>query len=222
MTLSYFHFFELAAVLAGIVLFRSVKHSSMLWLWLLSVVGFGVDLASRWAIDAGLPNNYFIFNLYPVLAAPLIYYGFYKHLDLATANKRIYKVAATSISLLFVLNYGVITGPNKIAVIAIVFFYFFNVLLCCGLLFKLAMRDEIFRFSDQPVFWAASGLLIFSLGALVTLGMHQFIRVNQLTIHNKALYRVIMPALNVVLYSSFTYAFILCKLKKKSFLRLSS
>jgi ABC-type dipeptide/oligopeptide/nickel transport system permease component len=79
------------------------------------------------------------------------------------------------------------------------------------------VSENYFELSKHPYFWTAAGLLIFSLGTLVVLGMNQFIRINNLTIVNKALYRTIMPVLNVILYSSYSYAFYLCARMKKSY-----
>ncbi len=176
-----------------------------------------MDGLSIWVIKLGFPNNYFIINLYAVIGAPVIYAGFYKHLQLSQRNKKWYKIFAILLTAGFVIDYFFINDFNKIDAYSLIVFYFINIILCCGWLFKTAMKDEIFRFDREPLFWISSGLLIFSIGTLITLGMNQFIRINQLTIQNQFIYRIIMPVLNVILYSSFTYAFLLCRLRKKSY-----
>lgn len=218
MNILFYQYFQIAAVLSGIVFFNSLIREKMVGFFVLCLIGLISDLFLVWVIENGFKNNYFIINLYSVVTAPVIFYSFYIHLKLSKRSKVLYKICALIISLGFVADYIFGKGTVEISTITILFYFFFNILLCCGLLFKMAMRDEVFSFSNEPIFWISAGLLIFSLGALVVLGMNQYIRINHLTIKNRALYRVIMPILNVILYSSFTYAFILCRLKKKSYL----
>lgn len=217
MYFGYHQYFQMAAVLVGFIFFRDLMKLKLTGFFLLCLVGLLIDVLSFWVIQNGAPSNYYIINLYSVICAPIVYFAFFRHLHLSSRNALLYKIIAVLISISFVLDYSFNGGTERLATLTIVFFYFFNILLSCGLLFKMAIRDSYFTFFDQPLFWISAALLIFSLGAIVVMGMNQFIRINHLTIKNKSLYRVIMPMLNVVLYSSFTYAFILCKLKKKSY-----
>lgn len=121
----------------------------------------------------------------------------------------------------FLYNFLLGEGMYSVDSITVVLQQFILVLLCCLLLFQMAMREEYFQFSKEPMFWISGGLLVFSMGTLVALGMSQFIRMNHITIQNINLYRIIMPVLNVILYSSYIIGFILCKRKKKSYLQSS-
>lgn len=214
----YYHqYFEMASVIAGIIFFSSLKKEKMFVFFLLCIISLSVDLISTYLISAGYNSNYFIINLYPLTAAPLIFYGFFTLLNLSSRNAAIYRIVATTACAAFFINYFFGEGINKLNTFSILFFYFFNIFLSSGMLFKMAMREDYFLFVNEPAFWVSAGLLIFSLGALVVMGMNQFIRINQITIRNVTLYRIIMPVLNVILYSSFTYAFVLCGLRKKSY-----
>lgn len=220
--LKYHHYFQLISVVTGLIFIYLVWERKMIFFFLTCLAGTFVDILSGWVISAGYKSNYFIINLYPLLSVPLILIAYYRHLKLSIKNKRLYRMAAILIFSGFILNYLIGEGPIRLNTFTAIFFYFTNILLSCGMLFKLAMREDFFIFTNEPLFWISAGLLIFSLGALVTMGLNQFIRINHITIHNKTLYRVIMPMLNVILYLSFTYAFILCKRKKKSYSPSSS
>lgn len=214
---SYYNYFQFASVLIGLVLMRSTLKASFFWLFLLSLSGFLIDFTSRLVIIAGFPNNYFIINLYHTVAGPITYYGFYKQLHLKTENQVLYRIVTSVFTVFLVASYFYYLKKDELATIPIIFFNFFNSILCCGMLFKMAMEEKIIKFSGEPMFWLSAAILIFSLGALVTMGMNQYIRANRLTIHNQVLYRVIMPVLNVILYGTFSYVFILCRVKKKSY-----
>lgn len=218
MTFAHFQYFQLVSVVSGIAFFSFVKKESMIWFFLLSLSGFLIEtIATWWVFDWHYPDNYFLMNLYSVVALTLIFAGFYKHLELSARSKIWYITIAVIIVILLITDYVLTVGAARNSIFGNIGFNFCTIILCCTWLFKMAIKEEVFNFFDEPLFWVASGLLIFCLGALVVMGMSQFIRINHITIQNKPLYRVIMPMLNVVLYSSFTYAFLLCRLKKKSY-----
>ncbi len=214
----YYSYFQAAASISGLLFFRSVKLAGLGWFLLLCVAGFVIDIGSLWwVIGLGFPNNYPIINLYSVVALTLLLIGFYKPLMLSPNEAKWYKRIAAFLIITVIIDYILTVGADKNSILGNLGFNFFGIILSCTWLFKLAIKDEVFSFFDEPLFWIASGFLIFCLGALVVMGMSQYIRIHQITIQNKPLYRVIMPMLNVILYSSFTYAFILCRLKRKSY-----
>lgn len=222
MPILYHHYFQIASVLSGLCFFRWVRYQRMQYFLLLCLVGTILDITSYQFVLLGYPSNYFVLNYYPMLSMPIVFMAYYPHLSLSRRNKFIYLLVGITATLAGAMNYLFWEGPTNLNIFSQIFYHFFCILLCCTQLFKMAMRDDYFTFSGEPVFWVSAGILIFALGALVVMGMSQFIRINQLTIHNKTLYRIIMPILNVILYSSFTYAFILCRLKRKSYSPLLS
>jgi hypothetical protein len=166
----------------------------------------------------GFKSNYFLANIYLILSTILYLYIFFKIFNFNDKIGRTYKRVSIIIMLPFFYNYLFFQGPLNLNTLTISFQQLINILLSCGLLFRLATDEKYFIILKEPYFWMAAGLLIFSLGALVIMGLNQYIRINHLTIKNKALYRIFMPILNVILYSAYTYSFYLCRRKKKLYL----
>src|SRR5690606_23817511 len=139
--------------------------------------------------------NYFVINFYFLLTTPLFLYAFYQQLQMTPRQQRSYKSVSLIIMAGFLYNILLGEGFNNLNILTIIMQQFINVLLSCMLLFNMAVRDDYFLLSREPMFWISAGILIFSLGTLVSLGMSQFIRMNQITINNKNLYRITMPVL---------------------------
>jgi ABC-type Co2+ transport system permease subunit len=88
----------------------------------------------------------------------------------------------------------------------------FNIFFCCITLLKYALvEDSMYHFFKTPYFWVSSGLLIFSLATLVVLGLQNYILSHRVQIQQINVYRIVMPIANIVLYSAYSYAFILCR-----------
>ena len=215
--LKYFHFFQYLALFSAIYFYKSLKiyrAGAMLPLLIL------VCLIETWSAiikTLGYVNKHYLYNILIFSSTPLYFYLFYYFLNIKERFRKIYIYTSVFISLAFLYNFCFFEGIMKFNTLSIILLSFFTTLLSILLLFKLAVSENYFILSKHPYFWIAAGLLVFSLGTLVVLGMNQFIRINNLTIVNKALYRTIMPVLNVILYSSFTYAFYLCAQTKKSY-----
>lgn len=218
MELIYYQYTQIASVLSGLIFLRFLRNEKMVYFLLLCIVGTTIDITSTWVRQLGYASNHFVLNYYPMISIAIVFMAFYQHLNLSKRSRMVYFIVAIVASGAGLLNYLFWEGMLKMNIFSQIFYHFFCILLSCTLLFKMAMREDYFTFTGEPVFWVASGMLIFALGALVVMGMSQFIRINHLTIKNRTLYNIIMPMLNVILYTSFTYAFILCRRKKKSYL----
>ncbi len=213
-----FVYLQYTALLCALILYSSLRRRKMevfFWICLVSVVVetlSGLVIEKKW-----FAQNYFVINFYFLLTTPLFLYAFYQQLQMTPRQQRSYKSVSLLIMAGFLYNILLGEGFNNLNTLTIIMQQFINVLLSCMLLFNMAVRDDYFLLSREPMFWISAGILIFSLGTLVSLGMSQFIRMNQITINNKNLYRITMPVLNIILYLSYTIGFILCTQKKKSY-----
>jgi magnesium-transporting ATPase (P-type) len=193
----------------GAFLFLSI------FICLIELVGSNIALL-------GYKSNYHTSNLYVFVSSFSYLYIYYKILNLRDEAARAYKITGAVVMLVLLYNYLFFEGPFRLNSIGVVIEQLITIMLSCTLLFRIAISEKYFIVWKEPYFWIAAGLLIFSLGTLVVFGFLQYIRINHLTIKNKSLYAVIMPVLNVILYSAYTYAFYLCKPKKKLYSPLSS
>ena len=181
----------------------------------LSILVCAVEIVSAnvrvWGIS---DSDHFIKNMYVFFSMPLYFYIYYQLLPLTQKVARIYRIVAYTVCAVFLFNLLFFQGLFHINILSLVFQQFITILLSCSLLFFLSVSEKYFVLWKEPRFWIAAGLLIFSLGTMVILGLYQYIRMNHLTIRNRNLYSFVMPMLNVILYSSYTYAFYLCRQKK--------
>ena len=217
MKLLYFQYFQYLALFSAIFYYRSLKiYKAGAMLPLLLIVCF-IETANITLKHYGFTNNHFLYNLYSLLCTPIYFYVFYSFLNIPATLQKTYFYTGLCISLLLVYNFFFFEGIFKFNTLSIILMQFCTILLSVFLLFKLAVSENYIILSRHPYFWIAAGLLIFSLGTLVVLGMNQYIRIHNLTIVNKTLYKTIMPVLNVILYSSYSYAFYLCAQMRKSY-----
>ncbi len=217
MKISYFIYFQYLALFSAFFYYRSLKiYKAGAMLPLLLIVCI-IETASAILKYFGYTNNHYLYNFYILTCTPLYFYFFFHFLNINPGYRKVYFYTCLSISLLLVINFFFFEGVFIFNTLSIIFMQFCTILLSVFLLFRLAISENHFILSRHPYFWIAAGLLIFSLGTLVVLGMNQYIRIHNLTIMNKNLYRTIMPVLNVMLYSSYSYAFYLCAQMKKSY-----
>jgi len=113
-----------------------------------------------------------------------------------------------------VINYLFLQGTKQLNTHSIILIEIMNIILSCFVLVQLVFKDDIERsLFNEPYFWINVGSLFFSLGTLVVMGLQQYIRANYIQLNKVSAYFFIMPFLNVILYSSWSYGFILCKRK---------
>lgn len=217
MRIPYFLYFQYFALFSAIIYYKSLKTfkaGAMLPLLILVCI---IETLSAIFKNIEISSNHYLYNLFIVLCTPLYFYLFYYFLNIKPRFRKVYFFTCLSISVLLIFNFLFFEGIFIFNTLSIIFMQFCTILLSVFLLFRLAVSENYFILSRHPYFWIAAGLLIFSLGTLVVLGMSQYIRIHNLTIVNKTLYRTIMPVLNVILYSSYSYAFYLCAQMKKSY-----
>lgn len=217
MRIPYFIYFQYLALFSAIFYYRSLKIYRAGALLPLLILVCAIETSSVVLKHFGFTNNHYLYNLYSLTCTPLYFYLFYYFLNIQSKFRNIYFYTGLSVSILLTYNFFFFEGIFMFNTLSIILMQFCTILLSVFLLFKLAESENYFILSRHPYFWIAAGLLIFSLGTLVVLGMNQYIRIHNLTIVNKSLYRTIMPVLNVILYSSYSYAFYLCAQMKKSY-----
>jgi hypothetical protein len=117
--------------------------------------------------------------------------------------------------ILIVINYMFIQGPilfnsYSLGLVDMMIIVFSG--LC---LVRLTVIDQNeLNFMREPYFWINSLNLLSGLVTLVILGLQSYILINKIEIANKTLYHAILPAVNVIVYGGYSYAFILCRTQK--------
>lgn len=209
-TIKWFQYFQILSLVCAILWYRRLKTFSLGWMLpLLAVVCITETVAANF-LKLGYKANYFIYNIYLLVSAPLYFILFYRMIMPAPRWRLLYLLMAAGTMIFMCINFFS-EGRDVFNVSSYVVVLLLHILMCCILLAKLAM-DETRQviFTREPHFWIAAGVLIFSLGTVVILGLQRYIVEHSIKIFGLHLYRVIMPALNVILYSSFTFSFYLC------------
>ncbi len=215
MRILYHQYFQLLSLITCFIFYRDLKKYKIGAFLPLSILVCIVEMCGSNIHYWGLKSNYFLGNIYVLVSTVLYLIIFYRILNFNYKTGWVYKMVSFLIMIPFLYNYFFFQGPLQLNTLSISFQQLITILLSCTLLFRFSTNENYFIIWNEPYFWIAAGLLIFSLGALVVMGMNQYILINNLTIKNKTLYHIIMPILNVILYSSYAYAFYLCKPKKK-------
>jgi hypothetical protein len=137
---------------------------------------------------------------------------------LLNKNGRNIYLAITAISMLFAFyDYFFIEGLFDSY--SMVFSMVQHIILSFMILSQLSM-EEVSENSilSEPYFWIASGILLFSVVTVVTLGLQPYILKKGIKLFSQNFYRAVMPMVNVVLYSCYSYAFYLCRKHRQRFL----
>lgn len=214
-----YHWCQLLSLFVAIYCYKGLGKFSLQAIIPLLLITCCIELLASNNELFGWKSNYFLYNWYLLLSPPFYLYLFYKMLDLEGTAGIIFAVIALLAALLVFLNYFFLQGNRVFNNYSFLFIEIINIVFCCIILFKMALIDEpgpepLFRL---PYFWISLSLLLFSLGAVVVLGMQEYIAKNKIEIEGKPLYRFIMPALNMVLYLGYSYAFLLCRKKNNNF-----
>lgn len=217
MHVPFYQYFQILALASCIIFYKDLRRQNLASFLPLCILVCSVELLGSNAETLGLKSDHFIRNFYIVGSTILYFYIYFRLIPLGKKLRRVFKIISFIIIGLVLANYFFFQGPTHINTLSVIFQQLFTILLSCGLLFSLSMNEKYFILFEETAFWIAAGLFIFSLGTLVIFGLYQYIRINHLTIRNKNLYSFLMPFLNVILYSSYAYAFYLCSKKKKSF-----
>ncbi|TAH06327.1 MAG: hypothetical protein EAZ13_09795, partial [Sphingobacteriia bacterium] len=94
---------------------------------------------------------------------------------------------------------------------------FFMVLFSCLFFFESVRLENLHKMlPDQPFFWVCTAFIMFYLGSVVINSLFQYLMSFDMQSQGKRIYSIINQSLNLLLYTGFIYAFILCHRKRKT------
>jgi hypothetical protein len=97
---------------------------------------------------------------------------------------------------------------------------FFMVVFVCFFFYETILPSTTqIKLFQMPFFWVTVGLLFFYLGSVIIYAMYEYLSNNHFQKQSLMIFQVIISSLNVILYGSFSIAFILCRNKKTSLLQ---
>jgi hypothetical protein len=215
MHIAWFSYFQLLSLCTAIFCWRGLKAGSLLaFIPLLVIVNITELIGSNFRVF-GWSSNYFVYNLYMIVSTPFFFYLGAKMLFLTRKETIIYLIVCSLCMLLVLVNYGFIQGRTRfntysMGLIEIMLIIFSGL---CLMRLTVLDREEV-NFMKEPYFWINSVNLLGGLITLVVLGLQSYILENHIQIAHRSLYAAILPVVSAVVYSGYSYAFILCRMQK--------
>ena len=209
--------FELIALITAIFCYKDLKATKMVFfipfLLLTVFVEFIGYLSVIYAVK---DKNYWIYNIFTTVEFIFYAYLFVQYFKLPILKK----VASYFIPLVIVFsitNYIFLQGTEHFHTYTLLFGSFFLVLFCCCYFYEWVLPEQINQnLLKQPFFWVCVGLLLFYLGSVIINALYEYLRSSDMIEEGKHIYVLINRSLNVVLYSSFSISFILCRNNRKT------
>ncbi|HXB94108.1 MAG TPA: hypothetical protein VNU70_03080 [Puia sp.] len=217
MEIKYYQYFQLFSLLLALICRKRLNSFSLgIMIPILILDNLTEILGSNHLSVFHTRGNYFVYNIYFILSTPLFFLLFASMLDGTPRDKRRLLGSGVILETFLLINYFFIQGQTEFDTFSAQLICLACIILSCLVLTRLAVRkDDESGLLHDPVFWINAVLLLFNLVSLIVLGMHKFIVENKLEIANLNLYRAIMPAANAILYSGYSYAFLLCQLQTR-------
>lgn len=215
----YYQYFQYLSLLVAIIFAKELRQNRLeLFVPLLIVVCITETTANYLSNILNREDNYKVYNLYLIISTPLILCLFFKMLDMGkTLVARVFLYVAIFFEIFLIINYVLLQGLDTFNSYSLILIMSLNIFFSCMVLLNLARNEEReIALLKEPYFWINSANLLFSLSTLVILGLYQYIHKHNIELGNKSLYRYIVPASNVILYSAYTYSFYLCRTQAKT------
>lgn len=215
MHIAWFEYFQILSLIMAVYCRKGLKSCSLIAFIPLLVIVNATELIAENYRVFGWSSNYRIYNLYLLLSTPFFFYLSGKMLFLTRKESIIFFIVCILCMVLVCINFGFIQGPLQfnsysLGLIDIMIIVFSG--LC---LVRLTVFDQNeLNFMKEPYFWINSMNLLLNLITLVVLGLQSYILINKILIANTTLYHAILPTVNAVVYSGYSYAFNLCRTQK--------
>jgi len=218
MVVEYFNYFQLLSLVLAIVFYKNLKQFKLTgFVPLLFIVCVTEFLAGNFQ-SIGWKGNHTVYNIYVIISTPVTFYIFLQMLSYKSWARALYITVGILLFIFTLLNFLFLQGSVDFDTYSLILVEFIIAILSLLVIARLFQEDDTtVLLNHHPYFWIGASTLIFSAVTLIVLGLQQFLMLKKIQIGGVQIYRVIMPAINVFLYSCYSYAFYLCrKLTNKS------
>ncbi|MBA4257978.1 MAG: hypothetical protein C0446_02360 [Chitinophaga sp.] len=207
---------QASSFLVCIYLFKYLKDTLLKYFLPFLLITLTVELVGFWLTKIGI-KNYLLYNVFTTLEFIFYSFLFSKHLKTTLFKKLTLGFMPFYATMVF-LNLQFIQGYNSFHTYTFLLGSFFIVLFCCLFFYESVLPEHLDHpLAKQPFFWVCTGLLLFYMGSVIINALFEYLRSYDLQEEGKRIYGIINQSLNVVLYSAFIYAFILCRKNKKTY-----
>lgn len=212
-------YLEITCLLTALYVYNDLKRNKgFIYFLPFILITVAVELVAKF----GLTNTnidksvrYMLFNVFTTCEFIFYSWIFIIHLNNKTL-KRIITLLIPLYVVLVALNIAFVQGIYKFHTYTFLLGSFLMVVYSCFFLYESILPDSInIKLSKQPFFWVSIGLLIFYLGSVIINALFEYLTSAALGKQGTEIYSLINNSLNVVLYGSFSIAFILCRKNRK-------
>lgn len=212
MEIHWFTYIQLLSLIVAIYCFKGLKKLSLVSFIPLLVIVCTTEIIAANFRQLGWESNYFVFNVYLLLSTPLKLMLFSQMLQMNRMIKYLFAFICVVVLTAITLNTVFWQGFREFNTYSLLIICLADIVFSAFIIYQLVFNDQAeMLLLKHTLFWINAPILFFSLITLVVLGLQPYIRENNLLINKITLYYFIMPIINVILYGSWTYAFILCQ-----------
>lgn len=215
-------YFEVMSLVISIFLYKDLKTTKMVYFIPFLLLTVTVEFIGYLSVLYNVGNkNYRIYNLFNLVEFLFYAYLFYYNFKISILKK--FVIAFIPLLIAFSLfNYLFLQGIDHFHTYTLLFGSFFMVFFCCCYFYEWVLPEQISQnLLKQSFFWICVGLLLFYLGSVIINALFEYLRSSDMIQEGKKIYTFINKSLNIVLYTSFSISFILCRNNKKSSLSQS-
>jgi hypothetical protein len=215
MHLAWFQYFQIVCLIAALYSYSGLRACSLLaFIPYLVIVNITEIIGINFHNAFG-GGNYPIYNVYLLVSTPFYFYVAGKMLFLTGKERAVFYLVCVLCMSLVVANYFFIQGTTRFDTYSLVLIEIMKIVFSGLGLVRLTVLDQNeLNFMREPFFWINCMSLLFGMITLVVLGLQEYILINHIEIAHRTLYYVLMPSVNAIVYSGYTYAFILCRTQK--------
>lgn len=210
-------YFEVMSLVISIFLYKDLKTTKMVYFIPFLLLTVTVEFIGYLSVLYNVGNkNYRIYNLFNLVEFIFYAFLFYHNFKISILKK--FVIAFISLLIAFSLfNYLFLQGIDHFHTYTLLFGSFFMVFFCCCYFYEWVLPEQISQnLLKQSFFWICVGLLLFYLGSVIINALFEYLRSSDMIQEGKKIYTFINKSLNIVLYTSFSISFILCRNNKKS------
>jgi hypothetical protein len=213
MHLELFQYFQLLSLLMAIFCYRGLSR-------------FGIAILIPYLIVTNLTEiigvnykgsdkfpNYYVYNIYILIYTPLTFLLYSRLLMIRHRERMVYWIIFAACFLFVLYDFIFGEGMHGFDMYSLILTQMLFIVFSCLALVRLLMQDREVIFLREPWFWISASNLLFGLILVLLLGLQEYISTNKVMIGNDTLYHFILPKANIVLYSVYTFAFILCRIR---------
>jgi hypothetical protein len=215
MHVAWYEYFQIISLCVAIYCWKGLKVCSLLAFIPLLVIVNITELIGINFRALGWSSNYRIYNLYILASTPFFFYLAGKMLFLTKKETIIFYIVCVLCLLLVFVNFIFIQGNIEFNTYSLGLVQIMLIVFSGLCLVRLTVFDQKeLNFMKEPYFWINSLNLLDGLIMLVILGLQSYIYINHIEIAHKSLYYAILPAVNAIVYTGYSYAFILCRTQR--------